>query len=109
MSRAPNWQPCPSCGASYLRDQPWKRVCYACWAARKKTGTAAATRAEIDDLNLIVQGLRFRIAELEAERMPDGMLARLIRLAHPDRHGNSQAANSATQWLLSLRRRESRK
>ena len=109
MSRAMHWHECPSCGSRFVRDQPWKRVCFACWKASKKTGTSAATSAEIDNLNLIVQGLRFRIAELEAERMPDGMLSRLIRLAHPDRHGNSQAANVATQWLLSLRRRESLK
>jgi hypothetical protein len=31
------------------------------------------------------------------------MLARLIRLCHPDKHGNSEAANTATQWLLAQR------
>jgi hypothetical protein len=39
-------------------------------------------------------------AELNVK--PD-MLARLIRLAHPDKHGNSQASNEATAWLLAQR------
>jgi hypothetical protein len=29
----------------------------------------------------------------------------LIQLAHPDRHGGSQAATRATQWLLAMRKR----
>lgn len=33
------------------------------------------------------------------------MLSRLIRLCHPDRHENSQAANKATAWLLSQRQK----
>ncbi len=36
--------------------------------------------------------------------IPCDMLARLIRLAHPDKHGNSQASNEATSWLLSQRK-----
>jgi hypothetical protein len=32
------------------------------------------------------------------------MLARLIRLSHPDKHGNSKASNEATAWLLALRK-----
>ena len=31
------------------------------------------------------------------------MLNRLVRLAHPDKHGNSDSANQATAWLLSQR------
>lgn len=33
------------------------------------------------------------------------MLPRLLMLAHPDRHGNSQMATLATQWLLEQRNR----
>jgi hypothetical protein len=33
---------------------------------------------------------------------PD-MLSRLIRLAHPDKHGNSPASNEVTSWLLAQR------
>lgn len=31
------------------------------------------------------------------------MLKRLIQLCHPDRHGGSQAAHTATSWLLEQR------
>ncbi|MFZ4539067.1 hypothetical protein [Propionivibrio sp.] len=34
---------------------------------------------------------------------PIGMLAKLIRLAHPDKHGGSETATMATAWLLSQR------
>ncbi len=36
--------------------------------------------------------------------IPADMLGRLIRLAHPDKHGNSTAANEETSWLLKQRR-----
>jgi hypothetical protein len=35
--------------------------------------------------------------------IPDEILARLVRLCHPDRHGGSAAANEATAWLLKQR------
>ncbi|MFZ4538704.1 hypothetical protein [Propionivibrio sp.] len=34
---------------------------------------------------------------------PSGMLDRLIRLCHPDKHGGSETATMATAWLLSQR------
>lgn len=30
-------------------------------------------------------------------------IKRLIRLCHPDKHGNSKLATEMTQWLLSMR------
>lgn len=36
--------------------------------------------------------------------IPPEMLRRLIQLAHPDRHGGSEAATKATRWLLGLKR-----
>ena len=36
--------------------------------------------------------------------IPTDMLLRLIRLCHPDRHGNSEAANNVTGWLLAQRK-----
>ncbi|MBF0164512.1 MAG: hypothetical protein HQM01_08470 [Magnetococcales bacterium] len=43
-------------------------------------------------------------------RLPDldewaGMLMRLIKLAHPDRHDNSREANDVTRWLIDQRER----
>ncbi|HPF57814.1 MAG TPA: hypothetical protein P5149_03190 [Candidatus Competibacteraceae bacterium] len=37
--------------------------------------------------------------------IPPGILRRLLWLCHPDRHGDSEAANTATAWLLSQRKR----
>jgi hypothetical protein len=39
------------------------------------------------------------------EGIPPDVLNTLVRLAHPDRHGNSPAANRATTWLLQQRGR----
>jgi hypothetical protein len=35
--------------------------------------------------------------------IPPDILQSMIRLCHPDRHGNSEAANKATAWLLQQR------
>lgn len=77
---------CIACGCSFTRaeDEDWKRLCVRCWKASK--------------------GLdRDRANPLTASPIPPEMLARLIRLCHPDRHGNSEAANVATAWLLEQR------
>lgn len=36
--------------------------------------------------------------------IPPAILRRLLWLCHPDRHGDSEAANRATAWLLSQRK-----
>lgn len=76
---------CDRCGAGFHRDHAddWKRLCLPCWreANAKTTATRRTPRAVV----------------------PAEMLPRLIRLCHPDRHGNSEASTIATQWLLSLR------
>jgi hypothetical protein len=36
-------------------------------------------------------------------QIPPDILQSLIRLCHPDRHGNSEGANKATAWLLKQR------
>ena len=74
---------CPICEKSYFKDQPWKRVCLTCYIENKKS-TAPQTA-------------------LATPQIEPSMLRRLIQLAHPDRHGNSEAANTATRYLLGLR------
>lgn len=44
-----------------------------------------------------------RFNGFQASPIPADMLARLIRLCHPDRHNGSDAANAATAWLLEQR------
>jgi len=75
---------CPSCGKSYLMDAHWKRVCISCYLRTK--GKAAPPARQ-----------------LPAPAIEPDMLKRLIYLTHPDKHGGSQAALVATQWLLKQR------
>jgi hypothetical protein len=73
---------CPTCKVrSFIQDQPWKLVCVSCYLARKGTPTEPAKAAPIEP----------------------GMLRRLIQLCHPDRHGNSEASNTAARYLLALK------
>ena len=76
---------CPTCEKPYWRDQPWKLQCVTCYLARK--GKPATT------------------ADCPATTSPiePGMLRRLLQLCHPDRHGNSEASNTATRYLLALK------
>lgn len=78
---------CPTCGEKFFQDEPWKRTCLPCWKSRKFAETAEAWRPPPP-----------------APVIPGDMLARLIRLCHPDRHGGSEAANVATCWLLEQRK-----
>jgi len=97
---------CSSCGSSFWRtpSESWKRLCLDCWKAGRKTDQPdrlAEVTAERDALRRELA--RLRLAPPAAGIPPD-MLARLIRLCHPDRHQGSEAANVATAWLLAQRR-----
>ena len=91
---------CPTCGNRYHQDQPWKKTCLSCWQ-KKKRAEESYSGANEEVQKLRAEVLRLRLAApppIEAK-----MLSRLIRLCHPDRHGNSEAANEATAWLLAQR------
>ena len=75
--------------------------------------------AELEDLRRQIDSLRKQNQRLQADLtlaqkntapwnrgsgIPPEMLPRLIQLCHPDRHGNSEAANNVTVWLLAQRR-----
>lgn len=91
---------CPTCGNRYDQDQPWKKTCLPCWQKKKRAEQSySGTNEEVQKLRDEV--LRLRMAE-PPPIAPD-MLSRLIRLCHPDKHGNSEAANEATAWLLAQR------
>ncbi|MEF8717244.1 MAG: hypothetical protein V5B35_05240 [Candidatus Accumulibacter necessarius] len=89
---------CPECGDRFEKDASWKRTCLACWKESKR-----AEHDELLELREEVAEHRRLLAERKAAAIESDMLARLIRLCHPDKHGNSQAANQATQWLLAQR------
>ncbi len=77
---------CPSCESTYQRDQPWKRVCLPCYLRTKGKTTPPV-----------------RYTVTPAVPFDGVMLKRLIQLCHPDRHGNSEASNTATRFLLALK------
>ncbi len=71
-----------------------------CWKASKR-----AEHDELLELREEVAEHRRLLREVLAQRKviePD-MLARLIRLCHPDKHNGSKASNTATKWLLAQR------
>jgi hypothetical protein len=85
---------CTHCGDWFEAKYSNMRLCLACWKKRE------LAFEEYDDLVEEVEELRHM---LSAPPIPEPVLSRLIRLCHPDRHGNSAAANEATKWLLQQR------
>jgi hypothetical protein len=93
---------CPECGDRFEKDAAWKKTCMPCWKASK--------RAEHDELLELREEVAERgrllsemLAERKAAAIEPEMLARLIRLCHPDKHNGSEASTTATQWLLAQR------
>ncbi len=80
---------CPTCKTPFTQDQPWKKVCVACYLAGNpsKRRTPAPTASPTG-----------------APAIEPEMLRRLIQLCHPDRHHGSEAATKATTYLLALKK-----
>lgn len=97
---------CISCGDSFVRDYDWKKLCMACWIESKnKDGNSSTASEKLDQLKRALGANKQDelIKSLTARAVPDKvMLKRLIQLSHPDRHGNSQASQIATSWLLDV-------
>lgn len=116
---------CAACGAVFWRKEGehWKTLCLGCWktkqrkaeAEQREPGNVEQLRAELDAVKRENGRLKLRLLSFRLEQrqqsepasIPADMLGRLIRLCHPDRHGNSEASNQTTAWLLE-RRREAR-
>ncbi|MBK7423578.1 MAG: hypothetical protein IPJ48_11015 [Propionivibrio sp.] len=99
---------CSTCGNRYQRDEPWKRTCLPCWKKRKRAeqNSAPGTSNELLKARLEILKLQAELSVLRlatTRAIEPGMLAQLIRLCHPDKHGNSQGSNKATAWLLGQR------
>ena len=80
----PHHTDCPVCGNTYFKNVHWKRSCLPCYLKRKTAGPQVH-------------------AVTGPGPIPADMLKRLVYLVHPDKHGNSEASNVATRYLLSLR------
>lgn len=78
--------------------------------ARLLTDVNLRLREDLQRLQEELSTLRFTASRLrdatpasaDAVIAPQ-MLARLVRLCHPDKHDNSHASNEATAWLLGQR------
>jgi hypothetical protein len=94
---------CQLCGETFYPDQPWKTLCIPCFKISKQRENESTS--ELEELRSENFRLRYQlaIARPSIGAIPRDILKSLIRLAHPDRHNGSQAANDATAWLLSQR------
>jgi hypothetical protein len=80
---------CERCSARFYRrpDESWKTLCKSCYIKTKRE-----------------ESKREALRTSEIEKDLSDHLPTLIQLCHPDKHGNSEAANRATNWLLTLRK-----
>lgn len=106
---------CTHCGKYFVPKYASLKLCFDCFKKRDKA------LAEYDDLVEEVAWLREALIDAEAKQrraeneqfsqslikapIPPDRLKALVQLCHPDKHGNSQAANDATAWLLAQRGR----
>lgn len=93
---------CTHCGNWFTSRYPNARLCLSCWKKREHAF------AQWDGLQSYIRLLEAELEtanEMETEpAIPPPMLSKLIRLCHPDRHGNSPMANEVTRWLLEQRK-----
>lgn len=73
------------------------------WVAGERSKVDRVAELEYENRQLRMRLARFELASAQELAIPDDMLPRLIRLCHPDRHGNSESSNKATAWLLAQR------
>lgn len=98
---------CVVCGGSFIPRQGWERKCYTCWR-NNYTPADFAEKVRIEYQTKYVE-VEVPVC-IDNPRLPnvcewEAMIMRLIKLAHPDRHGGSQESNDVTRWLLEQRRK----
>ena len=99
---------CPTCGKPFEKDAPWKKTCLPCWQKKKRAEENPFSGTdELDAAKLEIKVLRQQLSTMlllrNARGIEPDMLARLIRLCHPDKHGNNEMSTKATAWLLEQR------
>jgi len=88
---------CQQCGNSFFIEptELWKKICLKCWKKNKKEESDAAFNEFMHR--------QYPSSKASNSIISEEMLRRLIYLCHPDKHDNSDAANTATSWLLKQR------
>ena len=119
---------CKQCGDRFEADEEWKTICLDCWKANRNRRDqqlmeqlerrTRELEAEVDRYQRQSSKQQLEISRLElllisergkelprhnSQPIPPDMIRRLLQLAHPDKHGGSEAATKATQWLLGQR------
>lgn len=89
---------CKRCGDLFKSRFPNAKLCFNCWRKREEAF------AQWDGLNAYARRLERKLMETTAPTIPAGLLSKMIRLCHPDRHNNSASSNEVTRWLLEQRR-----
>ncbi len=80
---------CPCCQArTFHQDAPWKLLCVTCYLERNPGKRRTPEPVPVAS---------------PAGAIEPAMLRRLIQLCHPDKHHGSDAATTATRYLLALR------
>jgi len=105
---------CKNCHQQFQPKQEFHKLCYRCWQKSHQALSeydetireSARLAEENSELRVRNEILRLENAHLKRQRssIDRSMINRLIRLCHPDKHGNSAAANEATRWLIAQRR-----
>ena len=128
------WTCCKDCGNTFERpdNEAWRVRCTPCYKVFKRAETsavdsywpdrAAAAESAVATLKREVSVLQCQLYSerqtvetlIKKQNGKQGgsldrelaeQLPRLLLVCHPDKHGNSQAATKATQWLLEVRGR----
>ncbi len=89
---------CRRCSTRFVPIADWAHYCKPCGRKRRQILDAFD-----EGVRLLPSGINDSDDEQPVDAIPPDMLRRLVQLCHPDRHGNSQAAQNATQWLLEQR------
>jgi hypothetical protein len=112
---------CKSCGCNFHREdnEKWKKLCFECWKKQKNNTASgiienrlvAENKKLIDDYNQLVNEYNNllneygRFKSTNNNQLSQELISKLIRLCHPDKHGNSDTSNDVTKLLLSMRKK----
>jgi CO/xanthine dehydrogenase Mo-binding subunit len=116
---------CDLCEKPFVADEGWKRKCLICWKGEsgyEKTKGDQAFAMMQDayvELEEALEDVEVQLAAAEVQlsaarsskkgapvgknQLTQERVKQLIKLAHPDRHGNNVLSTEVTKWLLSLR------